>query len=338
MEGQAQANPDPIIQIVSGFWTSQAVNVAARLALPDLLKDGARTVEDLAAETGTHPPSLFRLLRLLASVGFLTEVPPRSFGPTETSDRLRSDVPGSLRWYLMLAAGQEHYTAWGNLLHSVKTGEIAFDHTFQKDVWQHYAENPDCADVFNRAMTGFTEVVEKAVLSSYDFSGFATVVDVGGGHGGMLSSILQKYPQARGVLFDAPQVVADAREVMSNAALQGRVEIAGGDFFAEVPQGGELYILKFILHDWNEGKAAAILHSVRRAIPESGKLLIAEMVLPSGSEPAFSKFMDINMMVMTGGHERTEAGFKSLLATGGFKLARIVATPSMISLIEAEPI
>jgi len=230
--------------------------------------------------------------------------------------------------------GEEHYPAWGDLMHSVRTGEIAFDHHFGMPVWEFFERHPENAATFNDAMTGMTNAVTGAVMESYDFSAFRKVVDVGGGHGSLLASVLSANPRAIGVLFDAPSVIAGARE-LEGAGVADRCEKVAGDFFQSVPQGGDAYLLKWILHDWDDERSVAILTNCRRAMAEDGKVLLIEAVLPPGNDPHFGKLIDLNMLVMTGGRERTEEGYRRMLEASGLRLTRVVPTPSPMSVVEA---
>ena len=326
-----------MLQIISGFWISRAVYVIAKLGIPDLLKSGLKTEEELASATKTHAPSLFRVLRALASVGIVGFEDGGRFALTPLSETLVTDAPGSLRWFAVSELGQEHYPAWGNLMHSVKTGEIAFDNFFGVDIWKYFANNPADAAVFNDSMSMVTAVANEEILSLYDFSGFKKIIDVGGGHGGLITSILQKNPNLNGVLFDAPEVIEGARRKIEAAGLNGRLETASGDFFKAVPSGGDAYIMKWIIHDWDNQKSNTILRNIRNQIPTNGKLIVVDCVVPETNEPHFSKFIDLNMLVMTGGKERTEKEFQELLAAAGFKLLRVIPTNVPTAIVEAEP-
>ena len=335
---QSESAPPPqfaMLQLIIGFWVSRAIYVAAKLGLADLVKDSPKTADELARLTGTHSPSLYRALRALASVGVFTDDGRGRFAQTPLSETLRSDTPGSLRALAIVELGQEHYPAWGNLMHSVKTGEIAFDNLFKQNAWEYYAQNPEDASNFNESMRGLTEIVNVAVLEAYDFSGADKLVDVAGGTGRLISSILSACPRMRGVLFDLPHVIAEAGPLLDAAGVRDRCETSTGDFFRSVPEGGDAYVMKWIIHDWDDEKSTAILKNIRRAMDEKGKLLLIEMVVPEGNQPDLSKFLDLDMMVMTGGRERTEAEFNSLLAASGFKLTRVVRTASPICVIEA---
>jgi DNA-binding transcriptional ArsR family regulator len=326
-----------MLQIVTNFWTSRAVGVFAKLGISDLLQSGPKTADELAEATGTHAPSLFRLLRALASAGIVKAESDGRFALTPLSETLVTNAPGSLRWFVVSELGQEHYPAWGNLMHSIKTGEIAFDDFFGKDIWQYFKENPEDGAVFNDSMSSVTAAANEAILSLYDFSQFKTVVDIGGGHGGLITSILQKNPHLKGILFDAPQVIQGARPRLEAAGVDDRCEPVAGDFFKAVPAGGDAYVMKWIIHDWDDEKAITILKHCRSHMQPNGRLIVVETVVPETDEPHFSKFFDLNMLVMTGGKERTATEFEQLLAAAGFKLLKITPTNLPTSIIEAQP-
>lgn len=329
--------PPPIqmLQMISGFWISRAIYIVAKLGLADHMHGGAKTADELAAATNTHAPSLFRVLRALASVGIITQSADNRFGLTPLSETLRSDVPGSLRAFATAELGDDHYEGWGNLLHSVKTGEIAFDSLMGMSAWEYYAQHPENGKNFNDAMTGMSQGTIDAVMGSYDFAGINKLADIGGGHGALLAAILNANPAMRGILFDSPNVVPGAQALMEAEGLSDRCEIVGGDFFASVPSGADAIVMKWIIHDWDEEKCHAILTNCHRALPANGKLILIEAVVPATSEPHFSKFIDLNMLVMTGGRERTGDEYRELLAKAGFNLTRIVPTPSPMSVVEA---
>jgi hypothetical protein len=325
-----------MLQIISGFWISRAVYVIAKLGIPDILNSGPKTAEELASATNTDAPSLYRVLRALASVGVVNSEDGR-FALNALTETLVTDAPGSLRWFAISELGQEHYPAWGNLMHSVRTGEIAFDNFFGVDIWKYFANNPEDAAVFNDSMSGVTAVANEEILSLYDFSGFNKIVDVGGGHGGLITSVLKKNPNLKGVLFDAPEVIEGAQTKIEAAGLADRLETASGNFFEAVPAGGDAYIMKWIIHDWDDQKSNTILRNIRNQIPANGRLILIDSVVPETNEPHFSKFIDLNMLVMTGGKERTEKEFQELLAAAGFRLLRVIPTKVPTSIVEAEP-
>ena len=325
-----------MLQIISGFWISRAVYVIAKLGIPDILNSGPKTAEELASATNTDAPSLYRVLRALASVGVVNSEEGR-FALNALTETLVTDAPGSLRWFAISELGQEHYPAWGNLMHSVRTGEIAFDNFFGVDIWKYFANNPEDAAVFNDSMSGVTAVANEEILSLYDFSGFNKIVDVGGGHGGLITSVLNKNPNLKGVLFDAPEVIEGAQTKIEAAGVADRLETASGNFFEAVPAGGDAYIMKWIIHDWDDQKSNTILRNIRNQIPANGRLILIDSVVPETNEPHFSKFIDLNMLVMTGGKERTEKEFQELLAAAGFRLLRVIPTKVPTSIVEAEP-
>jgi hypothetical protein len=338
MEQQNQI-PAPVqmLQVITNFWTTRAVYVIAKLGIADLLKSGPKSVVELAESTGTHAPSLYRLLRALASAGMVASENDGRFALTPLSELLVTDAPGSMRWFVISELGQEHYPAWGNLMHSIKTGEIAFDNHFGADIWKYFQQHPEDAAVFNDSMSGMTAVVNEKITSLYDFSPFNKIVDIGGGHGGLITSILKANPQAFGVLFDAEQVITGARPKLEAAGIADRCAAVAGDFFQSVPAGGDVYIMKWIIHDWDDARAIQILKNCRAQIPQNGRVLIVDAVVPEGDAPDFSKFFDLNMMVMTGGKERTAKEFGELLAAAGLRLSRVIPTDLPVSIVESEP-
>jgi hypothetical protein len=338
MEGTtatAKEIPPPLqmLQLMSGFWIARCIYVLAKLGLADLITAEPKTADELAAATNTHGPSLFRVLRALASVGVITQDDRNRFGGTPLSDTLR-DGPGSIRSFAMTELGEEHYPAWGELLHSVRTGGIAFDKAFGENCWEFFAKHPDNAKTFNDAMSGMTAQATEALHGAYSFSGIKKLMDVGGGHGGLITSILQRNPEMTGVVFDSPQVIEGTKTKVQASDIGDRCETVGGDFFQAVPAGADAIVLKWIIHDWNDEQSVAILKNCHRALPQNGKLILIEAMVPTTSEPHFSKFIDLNMLVMTGGRERTESEFRKLYEDSGFKLTRVVATESPFTVVE----
>ena len=324
-----------VLQVIAGFWLSRCVYIAAKLGLADLLQDGSKTPAELAVLTGTHAPALYRVLRALASNGWLQEDSDGRFGMTALTAGLQTGAPGSLRALATTELGEEHYPAWGNLLFSVRTGELAFDDVFGMPNWQYWAGHPEHADIFNRAMSEMTAIIEPAVLSICDFTGAKTIVDVGGGRGTLISSILRAYPDARGIVVDLPHVIEQGRQLIATNGLQDRCELVGGDFFKQVPSGGDVYLLKWVIHDWDDAKATAILKNCHAAMPAHARLLLIEAPLPPANDPSLHKLMDVNMLVMTGGRERTEAEYRTLLDAAGFELTRVTVTPLELGVLEA---
>lgn len=324
-----------MVGMISGFWVSRVVYIAAKLGLADVLKDGAKTVEEVAQATETHAPSLYRVMRALAGAGVLLEDEEKRFSLTPLGATLRSDAPLSLRALATSELGEVHYPSWGALLHTVKTGERAFDHVFGENCWDYFSKHPEYAQIFNQSMTEVTRIVEPAVNRAYDFSAFSKIVDIGGGHGGLITSILKNNPELRGVIMDAPQVVAGAKERIETEGLSGRCEAVAGNFFEAVPEGGDAYIMKHIIHDWDDTEAITILKNIRKAIKEGGKVILVEGVIPRKNEPSLATFGDIVMMLIPGGRERTEEEFARLFEASGFRLERILTTESPMCLIEA---
>ena len=315
---------------------SQAIYVAAKLGIADLLAAGPRPVDDLAAATQTHAGSLARVLRALAGVGIFAEVRPGCYGLTPLADCLRDDRPDSARPSAILY-GEEYRWAIDDLLWSVRTGESAFEQAQEIPFFAYLERHPEVGARFDRNMSGRFAARNGAVAAAYDFAPIATLVDLGGGEGGLLRAILTAHPAPRGVLFDRPPVIERVRDCPADPSLNGRLELAGGDFFEVVPPGADGYLLAAILHDWNDARATAILRTVRRAIAPGGRLLLVEEVLPPGNVPSPGKFLDLMMLVLVGGKERTAEEFRALLAGAGFALTGIVPTAAGPSVIEAVP-
>jgi len=332
------ANPPPVtlLQMMTGYWVSQAIYVAAKLGLADLLADGPLSSEELAAATNSHAPSLYRVLRALASVGAFTEAPSGHFSLTPLAALLQTATHDSLR-ALAITYNEELYRAWGDLLHSVRTGQPAFEYHYGLPVFDYYAQHPEADRVLNEALVGYTYQVARGVVGTYDFSPFRTIVDVGGGYGTLLAAILRSNPSAGGILFDQPHVVAGATDLLAAAGVADRCARVGGDFFAAVPDGGDAYVLSQILHDWDDERSFAILKQCRRVMPGHGKLLVVEFVLPPGNDPFFGKWLDLHMLVVASGRERTAAEYAALFRAAGFALARVVPTPAGPSVVEAIP-
>jgi SAM-dependent methyltransferase len=321
--------------MILGCLVSQAVCVAAKLGVADLLASGPTSASELAEATGTHPRSLYRILRTLASYGVFRELADGRFELTPLAEDLRSDAPGSLRDAAIFMGEEWHWRVWGHTLHSVRTGDPAWERAHGSEIFPWFAAHPEESRVFDRAMTSFSTLATAAVVEAYDFSGFDTLVDVAGGHGLLLSAILSANPQLRGVLFDQPHVIEDARAFVASKGLQERYELAGGDFFESVPAGADAYILKHIIHDWDDGRAVSILKNIARAMREDGRVLLVEMVLPPANVPHLGKVLDIEMLTSPGGLERTEEEYGELFDRAGLRLARVVPTRSPYSIVEA---
>jgi hypothetical protein len=324
-----------LIQMFTASWVSAVVYAAAKLALADQLSAGPKSAAELAGPTGTHAPSLHRLMRTLAGLGILTEGEGQRFALTPLGEALRSGAPGSARSTVLAFGCPPFWRSWEGMVHAVKTGETGFEKMSGMGLFAYLAEHPEEASHFSEAMVGFHGHEPPAVAAAYDFSAFATIVDVGGATGNMLAAILSHYPGPRGILFDRPHVVTDAPALLSTKGVAGRVTIEPGDFFQSVPAGADAYVLSHIIHDWNEDQCVTILGHCRKAMRHDGRVLIVETVLPPGDTPHQGKVQDMVMLVVPGGQERTEAEYAVLLRKAGFKLIRVVPTDSVVSVVEA---
>lgn len=326
-----------LARMAMAVWPARAIYAAAQLAIPDHLADRSLPVDEIARLTATHAPSLKRLLRALASCGIVTEVSPNCFGLTELGHALRTDAPGSVRALVMTIAGDWQWGAWQNFLHSVRTGESGLVKTTGHDLFSFLAAHPADRACFNEAMIGIHGATASAVADAYEFNGCETIVDVGGGTGTLLTTILKATKRPRGVLFDLPETAKEAGKIIAREGLADRCAVAAGDFFAALPEGHDCYIMSHVLHDWTDEPARAILRNCRRAISSTGRLLIVEAVLPEGDTPHHGKLMDLLMLAVTGGTERTRQEFSHLLSAAGFRLRRVVPTSTHQSIIEAVP-
>ena len=325
--------PELMNRMLTGYWISQALYVAAKLGLADLLTSGPRSADDLAQATKTDAPSLYRLLRALASVGVFADDGSHRFSLTPLAECLRSDVPGSQR-ALAIMSGEEHYRSWGDVLYSVQTGKPAFDKLYGMPVFEFLSKNPEQATVFDAAMVGVHGRETAAMTDAYDLSGVAVLADIGGGNGSLLTTVLQKYPTMRGMLYDLPGVTERARANLRAAGLADRCQVIGGNFFASVPGGADAYLMRHIIHDWDDDRASMILRNIHRALGKEGRLLVVEGVIPPGNDPSFGKLLDLTMLVIPGGKERTKEEYHKLYEAGGFRLTRIVPTRAEVSVIE----
>jgi hypothetical protein len=301
------------------------------------LADGPRSVEDLAAASGVHPHALMRLLRALASVGLFRETEPGSFGNSELSEGLRRDVPES-QWAFAVMMGGDHYDSWAGLLECVRTGDSAFDSRQSMPIFEYLDRNPESAALFDEAMTAIHGRETRETVQGFDFREINVLADVGGGNGSNLEGILQYYPEMHRVLFDLPKVAARARERLRGSEVAERCQFVGGDFFVEIPVNADAYLLRHILHDWDDRRAAKILENLRTTMPIDARILVVEHVLPEGDAPSFGKLLDLNMLVVPGGLERTEREFDRLFADCGFKLTRVVPIAGDLGVVEAIPI
>ena len=327
-----------LIQMMAASWVAAVVYAAAKLAIADHLAGGPKSAVELAGPTGTHAPSLHRLMRTLAGLGILTERDAQRFALTPLGEALKSGAPGSARATLIAFGSPAFWHSWEEMIYSLETGKTGFEKANGVPVFEYFAQHPEAASYFSEAMVGFHGAEPPAVAAAYDFSKVGTVVDVGGATGNMLAAILTRHAGPRGVLFDRPHVVTDAPALLKARGVEGRVTIEPGDFFERVPAGGDVYVLSHIIHDWNVEQCLTILGHCRRAIKPDGRLLIVETVLPPGDTPHQGKVQDMVMLVVPGGQERTEAEYVELLGQAGFRLNRVVPTDSVVSVVEAVPV
>jgi hypothetical protein len=327
------------MQLSTGYMASACIQVAARLKIADLLANGPKPVQQLASAAAANEDRLYRVLRVLASLGVFTETSPRIFALTPTAEPLRSDVPNSFRNMALWVTSPFHFRTYAELLHSVKTGEITCDHVYGKPVFEYFPEHPEISELFNNAMTCMSQMVTPALLEAYDFAGIHSLMDVAGGHGALLRAILSKHPEMRGILIDMDHVIEGARRLPENQALTNRCEFQSADFFVELPTGADAIIMKHIIHDWDDDKATIILKNCAKALSgkPNAKILLVESVLPAGNEPHMGKFIDLEMFVFPGGRERTEEEFRKLFSAAGLRLNRVVPMKSPLWLVEGVP-
>lgn len=324
-----------LMKLMAGKCITAALAAAARLRVADHLKDGPRSAEDIAPAAGAHPPSLYRLMRALATVGVLEEHADRRFALTPVGTFLRTDVPGSLAAMAELFGEPLQWAAWAELTDAVRTGTCAFENVHRMSVYDAVATHPGLAATFNAAMTGMSAQLVRSIVAAYDFSRFATIADVGGGLGLVLTAILEANPAVRGVLFDRPSVVEGARQRVADAGLLGRCELVGGDFFETAPAGCDAYLLKNVLHDWDDDAGVRILGRCAAHMARAARVLVLEQVLPPAGVPSFSKIADLEMLVATRGRERTDAEFAELFARAGLRLERCLPTLGPLQILEA---
>lgn len=331
---QAMPPSAQLLEMIFGFMLSRSIAVAAQFKIADLLKDSPKTSDEMAQVIGAHPRSLYRLLRALAGAGIFAEAADGRFSLTPLGELLRSDAAESLRGFAATLADEVNFAVWADLPYSIQKGAPVVPHKFGMPWFEWLGQHPIKAGEFHDAMTSLSAGAVAAVIKAYDFSGINKLVDVGGGHGLLLGSVLSKYQNMKGILYDAPGVVTGAQEVLEAHGVADRCEAVGGDFLESVPAGGDAYIMKHIIHDWSDEECVTILNHCRAGMAPRGKILIVEMVIPERNVPAVSKFLDLQMLVFLTGCERTEAEYRELLDVAGFELTRIVPTPSAYSVIE----
>lgn len=326
-----------LLRLIGGYRNTQVLYVATKLGIPDMLAVGPKDARALASEAGVHPDRLFRLLRVLASLGVVQADEKGQFGLTSVGELLRTDMTGS--WATgSIFSGEEPYRAWGDLLHAVTTGEVAFDHVYGMGHFEYLAQQPEAAATFNRLMA-WSVGLTGPPLEGYDLGRHHVLVDVGGGKGALIGSALQSYPHLRGILFDQPAAVADAPALLSSVGVADRCEIRTGSAFESVPPGGDVYVMSRVLHDWPDEKAVVLLANCRKAMAVGDVLLLVEGVLPLADVSSSRLWLDLVMMVMTGRSERTEVEWRDPLEQGGFSLISVLpSTRPNQDLIEAHAV
>jgi hypothetical protein len=326
--------PPRLFQLASGYWISQAIYVAAKLGIADFLKDSPKSPSEIALATGADESAVYRLMRALCAVGAFRMTGADKFTIRALGMPLQSNVPGSLR-AMIITLGESHYAAWAHLLESVKTGTAGFPLAFGTEMFDYLGQDIEAGKIFNQAMTDYSALSSCAVLLSYDFSGTRSLVDVGGGCGRLLTSILHMYPSIQGTLFDTPSVVAAAQEELESDSCRVRCTLVSGSFLDFVPSGADTYLMSSVIHDWDDEHAITILENCRRSMRRHSRLVVLEFVVPDGEQASFSTLLDLNMLVMNGGCERTAKDFRELFTAAGLKMTRIVPTMSPLSVLEA---
>ncbi|HJQ99032.1 MAG TPA: methyltransferase [Candidatus Polarisedimenticolaceae bacterium] len=324
-----------LVQMGNAFWVSRMIHAAAELGLADRLAGGPKTADELAGATKSHPRSLYRLMRALAGLGVFTQDDNGRFGLTELGQALRDEAPGHARATILALSGDWFWKAWEEFSHSIATGRTAMEKVHGMAAFDYLAQHPDIASNFSKAMVGIHGGEIPALVEAYDFSPFETVVDVGGATGSLIGAVCGAYPTVKGVLYDMPHVVKEAPPVLAAKGVADRVKVEGGSFFERVPAGGDAYVLSHVIHDWSEEQCLAILRNVKKAMNPGGKVLVVEMVLPEGSEFHPGKMLDIVMLTIPGGEERTPKEYAALLEKASLRMTRVVPTASAVSVVEA---
>ncbi len=324
--------PAQLMKYIVGKWISKPIYVAAELGIADMLAEGPKSIEELAQRSQSHAPSLYRMMRALASVGIFSETEDKWFGLTPMAECLKN---GAMRSAAILFNSDWSDKAWGCFMDSVKTGDTAFEKAHGMSVSDWLKENPQAADVFNEANAAKAATSHRAIVDVYDFSGINTLTDVGGGLGTLMAEILTANPLMKGIVADIPSVIQEAGRIIQSLGLQERCETVECDFFSEIPAGSDGYLMSHILHDWSADQCQIILSNCHKAMKPESTLLIVEMIVPPGNQPSIAKLLDLEMLVTTGGRERTEEEFRTLLESSGFELSRTIATMESIWVIEA---
>ncbi|MFT3840153.1 MAG: methyltransferase [Myxococcaceae bacterium] len=324
-----------MFKMVTGYWVSQMVGTAARMSIADVLEPGAQSVDELAKRLGADSAALYRLMRGLASAGVFSEREGRTFANNTLSQTLRSNVPGSMRDMAIAQTSAGHWRPWERLTDAVKTGSRTTPAALGSEIFQWYGAHPEEAMAFSGAMDNLAALVASEVVRCWDFAKTKTVVDLGGANGTLVKAVLNAFPSCSGTLFDLPHVIGTAAQGLEAAGLKARCEAIGGDFFQQVPQG-EVFLLKQILHDWNDEQSVALLKNVAKSMRGDGRVLVVEMIIPDDNSPSPAQLMDLNMLVMLPGRERTAKEYGALFAQAGLTLTRVLPTHSPFSIVEAK--
>ena len=336
LPGQTGALPK-VFRMATAYWASQAVYAAAKLGLADALAEQPKSIGEIATELRADSNSLARLVRVLVDLGVFAVEDDGRVRLTVLGGPLQSGMPGSLH-SMILTLGEEHYQAWGSLTESIQSGGPGFNNVFGSPLFQYLKSNPTASQTFNQAMDDFTSQVALAATLAYDFSGIQTLADIGGGHGVLLGKILKSNPSMLGILFDSSHVIEGAMRHIESEGLGGRCETVAGSFFESVPLGADAYVLKNVLHDWDDEHAVIILKNCHRAMRKGSRLLVLEVVLPVLEDRSFGGLLDLNMLVMSGGRERTREEYYKLFDESGFRLTHVIPTMALVSILEALPL
>lgn len=319
---------------IHACYVSASISAAAQLRLADLICVQPRRPEEVADITGTNPGAVYRLLRALASVGVFTELDDGRFAGTPKAELIRSDIPGSLHAIAVMMGSELQWPSLGDLTHTIRTGQPAFEHVFGTSVWEYLAGHQEARQLFHQAMTSVSETDASAILDAYDFTQAGQVVDIGGGQGTLLAAILRRYPALHGVLYDQPEVMDEARALFMRQGVADRATAAAGDMLTHIPPGAGTYLMKTVLHDWDDDRARQLLASCRKAMDRKSRLLVISRLVQPGNGPDSAKFQDLNMLIHLGGAERTAAETDNLLKVSGLRIARIIPTQSPLSIVE----
>lgn len=333
---QAQPAHARLLEMITGYWISCGVHVAARLKIADHLAQGPMNIADLSKAAGANAPTLYRLMRMLSSEGLFRETDGYRFENTPLSQVLRSDVPGSMHGMAVMTVDSYNIDAWKDLIASVRTGETAFHKVFGMRAFEWLATHPEQAREFGEAMTSLSGAENPAVAEALDVTGIAKLVDVGGGHGSLLAAILKRNPGLRGIAYDRPEVIENARKDahVTEKGVAERCELVAGSFFESVPPGADACIMKYILHDWEDELCVRILSNCRKSMGAKGKVFVVDNVIPAGNDPHWGKLLDLHMLVIAGGRERTKEEFEKIFGAAGFRLVRVVPTKCPLSIVE----